>query len=84
MRGSIPPLPQYAFMEWCLLKKSTGTTLPFTLNIAYPCAAPFESQYPGSMKSVHLSACYMLYFSTLSISGYSVLFFFTVLCPTKD
>jgi hypothetical protein len=20
MRGAIPPLPQYAFMEWCLVK----------------------------------------------------------------
>jgi hypothetical protein len=27
MRGAIPPLPQYAFMAWCLVK-STGTTLP--------------------------------------------------------
>jgi len=28
MSGAIPPLPQYAFMAWCLVK-STGTTLPF-------------------------------------------------------
>jgi len=21
MRGAIPPLPQYAFMAWCLVKK---------------------------------------------------------------
>jgi hypothetical protein len=28
MRGAIPPLPQYAFMEWCSVKKSTQTTLP--------------------------------------------------------
>jgi hypothetical protein len=27
MRGVIPP-PQYAFMGWCSVKKSTGTTLP--------------------------------------------------------
>jgi len=26
MRGVIPPLPQYAFIVWCLVKKkSTGT-----------------------------------------------------------
>jgi hypothetical protein len=28
MSGTIPPLPQYAFMAWCSFKKSTGTTLP--------------------------------------------------------
>jgi hypothetical protein len=28
MIGAIPPLPQYAFMAWCSVKKST---LPFTL-----------------------------------------------------
>jgi hypothetical protein len=27
MSGAIHPLPQYAFMAWCLVK-STGTTLP--------------------------------------------------------
>jgi hypothetical protein len=31
MRGTIPPLPQYAFMVWCSVKKSTGTTLPLPL-----------------------------------------------------
>jgi hypothetical protein len=30
MRGAISPLLQYAFMAWCSIKKSTGTTLPFT------------------------------------------------------
>jgi hypothetical protein len=24
MRGAIPPLPQYASMEWCSVKKSTN------------------------------------------------------------
>jgi len=28
--GAIPPLPQYAFMVWCLVE-NTGTTLPFAL-----------------------------------------------------
>jgi hypothetical protein len=27
MRGAINPLPQYAFMAWCSVKKSTVTTL---------------------------------------------------------
>jgi len=29
MSGVITPLPQYAFMAWCLVKKGTGTTLPY-------------------------------------------------------
>jgi len=27
MRGTKPPLPQYAFMAWCSVKKSAGATL---------------------------------------------------------
>jgi hypothetical protein len=27
MRGAITPLPQYAFMVWCSVKKGTGTNL---------------------------------------------------------
>jgi hypothetical protein len=27
MSGAIPPLPQYAFMAWCSVRRSTGTTL---------------------------------------------------------
>jgi hypothetical protein len=33
MSAAIPPLPQYAFMAWCLVEKSTGTTLPLPLNV---------------------------------------------------
>jgi hypothetical protein len=31
MRGAIPPLPQYAFMAWCSIKKAQGQLylLPF-------------------------------------------------------
>jgi len=29
MCGAIPPLPQYAYMAWYPVNKSTGTTLPF-------------------------------------------------------
>jgi hypothetical protein len=37
MSGAIPPLPQYAFMEWCSVKKTiTGTILPFLLYL-YKC-----------------------------------------------
>jgi hypothetical protein len=30
MGGAVPPFPQYAFMAWCSVRGSTGTTLPFT------------------------------------------------------
>jgi len=30
MREAISPLPQYASEAWCSVKKSTGTTSPFT------------------------------------------------------
>jgi hypothetical protein len=40
MRGVILPLPQYAFMAWCSVKKNTGTNLPlpnrFTPEIFTP------------------------------------------------
>jgi hypothetical protein len=29
MRGAIPPLPQYAFMEWCLVKHRYNFTFTF-------------------------------------------------------
>jgi hypothetical protein len=33
MSGAIPSLPQYVFMEWCSVKKSTGTILPSWIRI---------------------------------------------------
>jgi hypothetical protein len=35
MSGAILPLPQYAFVAWCSVKKSTGTNLPspYLINI---------------------------------------------------
>jgi hypothetical protein len=33
MGGAVPPLPHYAFMEWCSVRGSTGTTLHFTFII---------------------------------------------------
>jgi len=35
MRGAIPPLPQHAFMAWCSVKKTTGTTLSFTFTFLH-------------------------------------------------
>jgi hypothetical protein len=31
MRGAIPPLPQYVFMAWCLVKHRDNFTLPLSL-----------------------------------------------------
>jgi hypothetical protein len=31
MRGAIPPLPQYVFMAWCLVKHRDNFTFTFTL-----------------------------------------------------
>jgi len=30
MRGPIPPLPQYTFMAWCLVKRRDDFTISFT------------------------------------------------------
>jgi len=38
MSVAIPPLPQYAFMAWCLVKKHRNNftfTFPFTNHIDY-------------------------------------------------
>jgi hypothetical protein len=35
MCGVPPPLPQYASMAWCSVKKSTGTTLPLPNHIVF-------------------------------------------------
>jgi hypothetical protein len=33
MRGAIPPLPQYVFMEWCLVKHGNYFTFYFHLRL---------------------------------------------------
>jgi len=35
MREAIHPHPEYAFMAWCLVEKSIGTTLPLP-SPSYP------------------------------------------------
>jgi hypothetical protein len=37
MRGAIPPLPQYVFMAWCLVKHRNNFT--FTFTFSKPCRA---------------------------------------------
>jgi len=36
MRGAISPLPQYAFVVWYSVKKSTGITTPCSELYFYP------------------------------------------------
>jgi hypothetical protein len=37
MRGAIPPLPQYAFMAWCLIKHRDNSTFTHDLlHVQYP------------------------------------------------
>jgi hypothetical protein len=38
MRGAIPPLPQYVFMGWCLLKQRGNFTFTTTLHLSTPLA----------------------------------------------
>jgi hypothetical protein len=33
MRGAIPPLPQYAFMAWCLVKHRDSFTCTFIITV---------------------------------------------------
>jgi hypothetical protein len=33
MRGAIPPIPQYVFMEWCLVKQRDNFTFTHGLGI---------------------------------------------------
>jgi hypothetical protein len=33
MRGAIPPLPQYPFMAWCLVKHRDSFTYTFTFTL---------------------------------------------------
>jgi hypothetical protein len=56
MSGAIPPLPQYAFMAWCLVK-STGATLPFTF-------------YFQLFPYVYISFRFVSFIAQPSISGY--------------
>jgi hypothetical protein len=46
MDGAIPPLPQYAFMAWCLVKKKTlMENCNFTFNIPHT----YVDEYPTAL-----------------------------------
>jgi hypothetical protein len=57
MRGAIPPLPQYAFMAWCLVKHRDNFTFTFYLVLV-----KFVILYlliPSWSEKVKLGVCIM-------------------------
>jgi hypothetical protein len=60
MRGAKPSLPQYAFMAWCSVKRSTGTTLTLSLLL------PF---YKLSIRDIYI-LCVFLFISGITIRVY--------------
>jgi len=79
MSGVIPPLPQYAFMAWCSVKKKHGDNFTFTLLFWI---AKFHDS--GSTKTVNKmqfkSITELQHFASLRMSGqcgkYTFFFFF--------
>jgi hypothetical protein len=59
MRGAIPLLPQYAFMAWCSVNKSTGATL---LCLPSVCLSP------NCCLSTWISHSFGMYFLSVSWS----------------
>jgi hypothetical protein len=60
MRGTLSPLPQYAFIAWCSVK-ATGTTLPFTytgvrVRHEWFCGNTFHQRKDTGMKYVTYSS----------------------------
>jgi hypothetical protein len=51
MRGAILPLPQYAFMAWCLVKHRDNFTFTFNHRVQTGCGAhqPTIQWIPGSL-----------------------------------
>jgi hypothetical protein len=63
MCGAIPPLLQYAFMVWCLVKKSTGVVkASVTCSIEEEC----EKDHDISLSLFHQSG----YFDPLAYDQY--------------
>jgi hypothetical protein len=50
MRGAIHPLPQYSFIVWCSIYKSTGTTLRLPFQRERTMSDKFYRQREGSEK----------------------------------
>jgi hypothetical protein len=62
MGGAVPPLPQYAFMAWCSVRGSRGTTLPFTLTF-YPLLGTEEECTDCNMDSDYMSQSWIRFLS---------------------
>jgi hypothetical protein len=52
MRGAIPPLPQYVFMAWCLLKHRDNFTFAFTCYSAPLFNSEGESRKKKKKKTI--------------------------------
>jgi hypothetical protein len=56
MRGAIHPLPQYAFMAWCPVKKQHRNNFTFTFTlpnfIFVTAMAIFSSNFEGRQKDI--------------------------------
>jgi hypothetical protein len=77
MGGAVPPLPQYAFIVWCSVRGSTGTTLPFrqTTRGGPPAWGKGEGQKLLTVKKTF----YKRYTSDLGVDGKVVLEWYR--CP---
>jgi hypothetical protein len=53
MRGAIPPLPLYAFMAWCLVKKKQGQ-LYLYLFLKALTALRGPLAYPNGLLDLHI------------------------------
>jgi hypothetical protein len=49
MRGAIPPLPQYVFMVWCLVKHRDNFTFTFGKTFLEECVSEFLFIHPVSV-----------------------------------
>jgi hypothetical protein len=58
MSGAILPLPQSAFMAWCLVKKSTGTTLPLPYIHTYTYIHTYIHTYYTPIHTTHFHSVF--------------------------
>jgi hypothetical protein len=61
MRGSVPPLPQYVFMVWCLVKHRDNFTLPTLLSTG--CKDIFPSGIRQSNEVMDIRLHSMIWYS---------------------
>jgi hypothetical protein len=67
MNGAIPPLPQYVFMTWCLVKQRDNFTLPYLPKSTEEADNVFQRYLFESRSGHRLSRVPFLFFLNLSI-----------------